>query len=88
MKFNVMGENKVKADVIVPTKHPRLCIPLQVRKGKRDFFPCILHTQGWPCFKWEVGFDLSTNIIILILIPLAMHFKMARNCRIRKDSHD
>lgn len=85
------GENRVKADVIILTKRPNLCTlfpPTTPEWKKQWIFPHILDTWGWPCFKWEVGLDLSTNLIILILIPLAMHFKMVRNCRIRKDSYD
>ena len=86
------GENRVKADVLILMKHPSLCtLPphTQLRHGKSTgFFPHILDTWGWPCFKREVGLDLPTSLIILILIPLAMNFKMAGNCRIRKDSYD
>lgn len=37
---------------------------------------------AWPLFQ------IVLTLIVLTLIPSAMHFKMARNCSVRKDSCD
>lgn len=51
-------------------------------------FPLLSDTQGWPHFRWGATLVLSPSLVVPFLIPLAMHFTMARNLRTRRDSHD
>jgi len=34
-------------------------------------FPLLSDTGGWPHFRWEAALDLSSNLVIPFLIPLA-----------------